>query len=60
MSFVGTAVNDMVHKQDCLSRYPAAVDEHMRRHVMPNTHRRRQSDETVELRRVSGVNTIRN
>jgi len=26
----------------------------------PNTHRRRRRDETVELRRVGGVNTIRN
>jgi len=27
------------------------------RTVMPNTHRRRRRDETVELRRVGGVNT---
>jgi len=28
--------------------------------LMPNTHRQRRRDETVELRRVGGVNTIRN
>jgi len=28
--------------------------------LMPNTHRRRRRDKTVELRRVGGVNTIRN
>ena len=29
-----------------------------RRQVMPNTHRRRRRDETVESRRVGGVNTL--
>ena len=28
--------------------------------LMPNTHRRPRRDETVELRHVGGVNTIRN
>jgi len=28
--------------------------------LQPNTHRRRRDDETVEFRRVGGVNTIRN
>jgi len=43
------------------SRYSiyAVARKNRARNIKPNTHRRRRRDETVELRRVGGVNTIR-
>ena len=59
MKFVGTqlAQNGDVMSVDCDVTEAPWKQQNTKLHLMPNTHRRRRCDETVELRRVGGVNT---
>jgi len=50
----------ITHRIRRLRAHGRHVHVRLHRKLMPSTHRRRRRDSTVELRRVGGVNTIRN
>jgi len=58
-SFTGTPVN-FLYLDWPISKMAGDRDSVTTEHLLPNTHRRRRLDSTVELSRVGGVCTIRN